>query len=434
MNRIKKPFEKPLGARPQRNDTLRTSLEEALLELPISNRVILALHLGADMGLAAIAGELELAPRVAKGRLDAGLRCIRTLAWRAGRPLKVEELKELLREIILTGKPAPTGLAERVLKYVFSHTDLNPALRAAIDRKRIHGNPQTPPKEPTFSRISQRRPSAVHSEAAAGVSTNAVSVRLASTLEEYADAFRIAYQVYFPLGYIDYAPGGMRMTPYQFRKDTVVFVAYHEGRAIASLSLFEDGEEGLPSDNGWREDLDGLRTTRKKIFEVGSLMVLPNCPLQGPGICLALFRQAWMYARRFRGADTLCAFVQKRHAFFYTKMMCFTSFGPIRDYQWNGLAIPSVSALAMTLDGAESEFKNRYNHFGDSPKNLFRYFVIDGREETETQLKQALCRRARMNFCAMRKQFDRLNLVPSAPSAQTFPNRLRPFDNLELKG
>ncbi len=289
------------------------------------------------------------------------------------------------------------------------HTGPSVNLFKIHPRRRPPGRRSTLREKPDM-RISQRLKSSLQQEDSIRRTSSMaeIDVRLASKADEYADAFRIAYQVYYPLGYTSYAPSGMRMTPYQFRPENIVLVAYYAGQAVACLSLFEDRAQGLPSDNGWRADLNQLRASRKKIFEVGSLMVLPNCPLRGPGICLALFRQAWMYAHHFRGADTLCAFVQKHHVFFYKKMLTFTNFGETRDYRWNGLNIPEVCALVMNLEGAELEFKRRFDRFGDSPRNLYRWFVHHRRVETEAKLRRALRRRARINLEDLRLQFERL--------------------------
>jgi hypothetical protein len=235
-----------------------------------------------------------------------------------------------------------------------------------------------------------------------------VEVRIARTVAEYEAAFRIAYIVYQGEGFLPHSPFGVRPTRLHFQKSAVVLLAYSHGLPVGTLSLYRDGPEGLPMEKGWPREVDGLRSTGRRLIEFGTLMMLSRRPSPGSMDCTEMFRVAWLYARAIARADTICAFVRGKHLWFYKRVMDFKPLGPARTYRWNGVRMPDMVPVAMELNGAEELFRRRYDRLGGSPRNLYRRFVLNGRAETERRMRLDLARRHGMDWQALRRRFEPL--------------------------
>lgn len=233
-----------------------------------------------------------------------------------------------------------------------------------------------------------------------------VEVRVANSIDDYATAFRIAYEVYYPRGFTSFSEYGMRATPYQMRDTALVLLAYHGGKPVSTLSLYEGEAQELPSASGWPAELDGIGRQGIRAFELGALMSLPSAAdAGGSRICLEMFRAAWRYARCLRNADALCAFVQAHHEPFYKRIFGFSRFGEARNYEWNGLKISDVVPLIMDLNGAEEDFRRRYSRYEEGARNLYRFFVLDRQKELADKLVAELKRRDEMDWARLQETF-----------------------------
>lgn len=242
-------------------------------------------------------------------------------------------------------------------------------------------------------------PDTVKSESAAeNQASRPLEIRIASTIEEYEAAFRIAYDVYFPLGFTDYSPAGIRVAAAQLRPGTAVLLAYYEGQPIATMSVYGDTEGGLPSSSGWPNEIGRLREEGRKMFEFGALMVLPGRAYLGMRLCLEIFRFAWQYVWDVKKGDTLCAFVQSKHAWYYQRILTFQQFGEPQTYQWNGLRIADVVPMFLDLVGREESWMKIYGRFGESRRNLHKFFCSLERREREQFIRSELRRKNRMDF------------------------------------
>jgi hypothetical protein len=237
----------------------------------------------------------------------------------------------------------------------------------------------------------------IHEDAFEGRS--AIDVHIATTIDDYMTAFRIAYDVYHPRGFTEYSPHGLRATKYQLQPSALVLLAYYKGEPIATLSLYEENDGVFPSSSGWPNELADLKRRGIRAFELGTLMSLPRAQQAGGSrVCLEMFRMAWRYARCIRNADALCVFVQEHHEAFYRKIFKFHRFGEPKNYEWNGLKIANVVPLFMDLNGAEEDFQQRYNRYEESARNLYRFFVLDQQKEITDTLVAALRRRDQLDW------------------------------------
>lgn len=239
-------------------------------------------------------------------------------------------------------------------------------------------------------------------------------VRLAAAPEQYEASFRMAYDAYRALGFAPFSTNGLRVTPQHLKPTSAVFCAYRSGELSGTISLFEDDGD-LPSAAGWAVELDRLRRRRRRIFELGALMVRPGEPCSHR-VWLALFKHAWIYARAFRRADALCAFVVARHVPFYCGVLGFRRFGADHFHDCNGLAVAGVAPVYLPLDGAEERFRRRFQHWGGHSRNLYRYFVEEDRGGCEGRIAEGLRNRNRA-FVGLQRRFAPFLQQPAAAAA-----------------
>ena len=178
------------------------------------------------------------------------------------------------------------------------------------------------------------------------------NVKVADTVEEHEQAFRLLHEVYVEMGYMAPEASGIRVLPHHGLPETLVFLARDERVVLGTATLLFDGAFGLPMDELFREDLAPLRKAGRKLAEVSSLAVDSRFRLlliDDEGHRRGLFwllHQAVLYCAHRRGIDHLCITVNPRHARFYRSLYFFESFGEVKPYD----KVRGAPAVAMHLD------------------------------------------------------------------------------------
>src|SRR4029079_19537838 len=95
--------------------------------------------------------------------------------------------------------------------------------------------------------------------------------KLASGLNELDGAFRVVYEGYVHRGLMLPNVHRMRITPYQLSPTAQVFVALNNRSVVSTLSLVEDGPEGLPMESLFGHEIHSFRRQRQRVAEVTSL-------------------------------------------------------------------------------------------------------------------------------------------------------------------
>ena len=237
-----------------------------------------------------------------------------------------------------------------------------------------------------------------------------VCVRIAHNLSMFEDAFRTAYDIYHDLGFIPASESRLRISPYQLYRNTIVFVAYRNGRPAATLSLYPDGPNGLPSDAGWKDDLDGLRSPSRSIAELGALIIRPN-ESNSLRTCLEMFRNVWVYTQKVMNINMFCAFVQGKHAKFYRRVLKFTRFGSPKYYKWCGLNVKDITPFYLDLAHAEDIFSAAY-YCREKGVDLYRDFTEDRGKDTAAVLREDAERLRAMDWNTFLSKFSAHAPVP----------------------
>jgi hypothetical protein len=173
-----------------------------------------------------------------------------------------------------------------------------------------------------------------------------VQVTIASKPEEWMGAFQLVAASYQARGYEVPTGNPYRFTPFHALPETTVFVAKHQGRVIATLSLVLDNDLlGLPMETVYGEEIAELRRAGRRLLEVTSLADEGLGLREFVPVFVTLMRLSTQYGLR-RGADTWVISINPRHRAFYRKVLGFVPLGPWRAYP----SVQNHPAEAYRLD------------------------------------------------------------------------------------
>jgi hypothetical protein len=163
---------------------------------------------------------------------------------------------------------------------------------------------------------------------------------------ELEAAFRLLATNYRARGYE--APGTKpcRFTRYHALPGTATFIARHDRRVVATLSLVPDTELlGLPMESIYGPEVDRLRRQGRRLAEFTSLAVQGLSLREFIQVFNTLIKLAMQYHLR-QGGDTWVMTVHPRHRGYYRKVLGFSPLGTLRPHP----AVQGHPAEACVLD------------------------------------------------------------------------------------
>ena len=208
------------------------------------------------------------------------------------------------------------------------------------------------------------------------------AIKFAETRDELEQTFSLAYREYSKSGYIsEPKPSKLLFSIYNIHPETVVFIAKSYLTVISTLTQIFDSELfGLPMDVLYREELDALRSQKRKVAELSALVTPKEA--RWKNIFMQLCQVMYHYTF-YKEVDDLCITVNPKHVRFYKTIFLFEDLGPERYYP--KVNAPAV-ALRLNMDTVEKKLKDAYNAL-DFECNLYTYFhKIAGRKKTESNL------------------------------------------------
>lgn len=145
---------------------------------------------------------------------------------------------------------------------------------------------------------------------------------LAANRRDRERAFRLASSIYSKSGFHQ-DPNGFCVSSYDLNADTaVLLIVDADGNEAGTISLVCDGAHGLPCDEVFGSELDGMRAQGRRMGEVTRLAVREGHPAS-KAILVQLYNWVSVYARRFAGVDDFIIEVNPRHESFYLRRLCF---------------------------------------------------------------------------------------------------------------
>ncbi|MBW2568348.1 MAG: hypothetical protein JRD93_18220 [Deltaproteobacteria bacterium] len=205
------------------------------------------------------------------------------------------------------------------------------------------------------------------------------AIKFAETTDELEQTFSLAYKEYSKSGYIpEPKPSRLLFSIYNIHPETMVFIAKSYLTVISTLTLIFDSEMfGLPMDVIYREELDALRSQKRKVAELSALVTPKKA--RWKNIFMHLCQIMYQYSF-YKGIDDLCITVNPKHVRFYKSIFLFEDLGPEKHYP--KVNAPAV-ALRLNMNTVEKKLKDAYSAM-DFECNLHTYFhKIAGKEKSE---------------------------------------------------
>jgi hypothetical protein len=195
---------------------------------------------------------------------------------------------------------------------------------------------------------------AVRKIAASDIHFPGVTFKIASSEAEMAGAFALLQESYERRGIV--SEGQMRLQIINLLPSTTTFIARKGDQILATLSLIEDSDLGLPIEKVHKSEVAGVRQLFRKVAEVGSLAVRPD--MRRSGLSIMLYNMMYRWARYWRHVDDLLIAVHPSARFFYRNILLFHSLGPVQSYT----GLRGAASLPMRLDvpGVQMRFHRIY--------------------------------------------------------------------------
>jgi hypothetical protein len=169
---------------------------------------------------------------------------------------------------------------------------------------------------------------------------------LATDRNALEQSLRLQHDQYVAQGYMDPHPSGWRLNLHNALPTTRVFVARDQDRVVGTMTLIEDSRLGLPMDEIYVDELQGLRNQQRVLAEVSGLALHPDYQIAGIPILLRLIRMLVLYASEIAHLSDLCIAINPRHAAFYQKAFHFRPIGGLKQYG----KVNGAPAVALRLD------------------------------------------------------------------------------------
>lgn len=180
-------------------------------------------------------------------------------------------------------------------------------------------------------------------------------VRIARTVADYQDAFRLLYVAYVYQGIEPIRGVEMRIIPHHVLPEATVFVA-HEGDAlVGTMTVTLDSPAGLPLDNDYPEALAELRGQGARIVEFGALAVVRRC--WHTGVTTLLNMAAHWFSNETLGATHCVCGIHPKTAPFYSALYAFEPLGAPRPHA--ELSAP-VLGMVHRLDEVRCHLRRRF--------------------------------------------------------------------------
>jgi len=195
------------------------------------------------------------------------------------------------------------------------------------------------------------------------------AVKIAGDIDEYKQAFSLVHDTYLRMGYLSTPkPHGMLFGIHTLLPQTVIFVAKTYLTVISTLTeIFDTEQFGLPMDELYQKELDGLRSEGRKIVEISALVTPAN--FRWMNLFMYINKLMFHYSLD-HGVNDLCIAVNPRHVSFYKNILLFEDLGPKRYYP--KVNAPAV-ALRLNMDCISEKSKSAYDGL-DFESNVHAYF------------------------------------------------------------
>ena len=170
-----------------------------------------------------------------------------------------------------------------------------------------------------------------HRESPAETSPNGLFFDVARTVDDVIVAWRLVYSSYLQAGLINPNPARIHTVRQAIGPSAVVMCGQLKRLVVSTLTAYMDGQDGLPLDSTYPDELQALRDKGKVLLELGLFADRREHIHRSTEAVLELMRFG-TYFGVHSGATHGVIGVHPRHVEFYTRLLAFDVIGPEKTY------------------------------------------------------------------------------------------------------
>ncbi len=195
--------------------------------------------------------------------------------------------------------------------------------------------------------------------------------RLASSTNDYFDAFKLVQDIYEDRGSMDkeQSADSVLLRNLFFDKKAV-FIGKHRQQTIFTASLFTDSFCGLPMDTAFEPELSRIRSKGRVVAEIGCLAFDPHYNDLIASASMHAMKAILIYAREYLKIDDLVIAIHPGNRLIYEDILLYEAFGAVKASS----AAMNAPALAMRLNlhDVQKKYEQLYK-FKPRRKNLYNF-------------------------------------------------------------
>ncbi len=201
------------------------------------------------------------------------------------------------------------------------------------------------------------------------------TVRIANTLEEREEVFKLGYQIYLEKGYIRENANQWLVQNYDFDPETVIIIVQDQDKKIAgSVTLVFDGCSKLPVESIYEDELKALRASGSKMVELSRLIISPEYR-NAKEVLVLLYNYLAIYTHHIANFNAFIVEANPRHKNFYKALLGFEEVGQEKPCPH----VQSAPAILLHLPTSfyQSEIHRCHGAMQSNSKerSLYPYFI-----------------------------------------------------------
>jgi hypothetical protein len=179
-----------------------------------------------------------------------------------------------------------------------------------------------------------------------------MNLKVATTLDEVIEGWRLVYHQYVASLLIDVNPFSIFTFPEYINRNAAIIIGRADDRSKCTISAVLDSKKGLPLDAYFKEELDELRKDKKKLIEIGLLA----CSREtiNPTHTIELLSSIARFGVYSKYHDYVIG-VHPRRAEFFKKVFGFNAIGESKVYH----RLRKADVVLLYADGLHFETMSR---------------------------------------------------------------------------
>lgn len=230
---------------------------------------------------------------------------------------------------------------------------------------------------------------------------NEFSLRVAVSEEDRLACWRLVYSEYLRKGYVRVQDNEYRYSLHDALPDAATFMVETQGNLAGTVTVYPDSPLGLPADEIYQKELDGLRRAGRTPMEIGRLTIAPQHKNER-SILLNLNDAPLLYARRCRKASDVVITVNPSHVKYYERALLFERMGGEKALG----SVCEAPAVLLRLDMGLEMRARRWAHGGEGSNpgaatgthTFYHHLAGAAEEHSRVEAMRRICRKPDDDF------------------------------------